>query len=390
MVRKSVWMAAMAAGLVAGAAQAEVLRYVGIDPGRNFSFRYDGQGKSVRGGTMDVLVDGAPTQAYCVDLDHTIRGGVNYTVDPTDVPAEGPWCSISSILLLDAPGTALESAARQAAVWMLTYGDRVTAFPADITAAAQALIESVAGDCPLLCGEQIAWDSAGTFDEDGLLHVEVSLTRADGSAIPFQAGWANISAGAFVGDGTFTTDADGRATVVVDATGAALPIEISFATEGTRVVTLDADPQTFQRLVTALGICEYDPSFPYGFGEDGFGDPRTIGFWKHQVRGKGRIHVSAETLESWLPLTVLGETFETVEAMETALWLKNAPMELRAVQQCLATRLNVASSELGWATPLDLGDGAAYLFSFWGAAKDAFDAGDFETAKTICDTINNL
>lgn len=101
------------------------------------------------------------------------------------------------------------------------------------------------------------------------------------------------------------------------------------------------------------------------------------------------------TIASWLPLGVFDSAFDSLQSLYDALWIENnsADMDDRAVQQCLGTTLNVAYGQLDWWSLVDLGDDGAddgYFWEFWDDAEAAWDAGDYETAKTICDTINNL
>ena len=121
-----------------------------------------------------------------------------------------------------------------------------------------------------------------------------------------------------------------------------------------------------------------------------FGDPRTIGFWKHQARvatgGRGKAHVDAAVLEGWLPLEVFDLEVTTLDELYDALWLKKAPMQQRAQQQCLASLLNLQYGQVGWLTDV----GGQAFWELWADAGDLYDDGDFEDAKTLCDDFNNL
>ncbi len=370
-----------------GGVQAETMRYESMTYSQAIRFQYDGRGKSVRAGQMNIRVDGEQFKAYCVDIDHTIRGGVNYNVTPTDVPVDETWCTVSALLDY-VPNNSLDSAALQLAVWWTVYGDRIEAPTANVAALAQEYLAEVEGLCPLLCEEALVWQLTSSVNELGEVVLDVTLSRESGPAVVGQELFIEDGDGVLLLDGGLFTDTAGHASVTLAVEDLTLPLSLELNVEGTRVVTFDADPWTFQRLVAAYDTCEY--SFEGEVSEDPFADPRTIGFWKHQVRGKGHSHVSFDVLNSWLPLTVFGTTFESVDELYDALWLKKAPMEARALQQCLATRLNVAYDQLGWATPVDLGDGDAYMFAHWAEANEAFNAGSFEAAKTLCDTINNL
>ena len=128
--------------------------------------------------------------------------------------------------------------------------------------------------------------------------------------------------------------------------------------------------------------------------EEPTGDIRTIGFWKHQFgvatgNRKGKAQIDAGTLESYLPLYGI----ETLNQGYTLLWLKKATMAQRARQQCLASWLNYANNAVGSSTPVDT-DYDGYTDSTFGDAMDEAEAliaaGDYEDAKDICDSINNM
>ena len=131
--------------------------------------------------------------------------------------------------------------------------------------------------------------------------------------------------------------------------------------------------------------------------------PRTIGFWKHQVKvalcRRGRAQVSACTLKRWLPLNAFGVRVSSLRDLYKVLWLKgsgcqwNPTMEDRARQQFVALLLNLEYRQLGLCTWVDV-DADGSIDETVGQAirlaKQAFDSGDPETAKTIFDNINNL
>jgi hypothetical protein len=79
--------------------------------------------------------------------------------------------------------------------------------------------------------------------------------------------------------------------------------------------------------------------------------------------------------------------------MYNMLWLKNATMAQRAQQQYLATLLNVKNGQLGLLSLVDINyDGIpdVPLSQALALALAAWNAGNYETAKSICDSINNM
>ncbi|HPS01998.1 MAG TPA: hypothetical protein PLA90_10675 [Candidatus Sumerlaeota bacterium] len=124
--------------------------------------------------------------------------------------------------------------------------------------------------------------------------------------------------------------------------------------------------------------------------------PRTIGFWKHQVKcalQNKSAQVSKQTLRSFLPLTILGcVRVDSLQKMYDILWLKNATMRQRAQQQYLATLLNIAWGQIGWGDYVDTNYDKKPDMTLWQAiwtANLAFNWGHYEMAKNICDSINN-
>ncbi len=125
---------------------------------------------------------------------------------------------------------------------------------------------------------------------------------------------------------------------------------------------------------------------------------RTIGFWKHQFavatgNNKGHAQIDSTTLKSYLSIDVFGNTIETLDEGYGALWIKKAPMEDRAIQQCFGTLLNFANGAALESTPVDINYDKVLDTTFGDAMDDAenrFLSGDYEGAKDICDSINNM
>ena len=131
--------------------------------------------------------------------------------------------------------------------------------------------------------------------------------------------------------------------------------------------------------------------------------PRTIGFWKHQVKvalcRRGRTQVSACTLKCWLPLRAFGVRVSSLRDLYKVLWLTGSgcnwkpSMEDRARQQFVALLLNLKYRQLAlciWVDVDEDGKSDMAVGQAIGLAKEAFESGDPETAKTILDNINNL
>jgi hypothetical protein len=142
-------------------------------------------------------------------------------------------------------------------------------------------------------------------------------------------------------------------------------------------------------------------------------DPRTIGFWKHQVSvyltGKGKAQISKLAFVGYLnaiyshyaqslvhPVSVYtvptGATeLQKLQAADLILGLNTSvPMEMRARQQLMAVLLNTVSLKLAQTRVVSLdGATASQAITYaWDLIADGNPAND-EMAKTIADEINN-
>lgn len=140
--------------------------------------------------------------------------------------------------------------------------------------------------------------------------------------------------------------------------------------------------------------------------------PRTIGFWKHQVGvatgGKGKAQIDAPILCDYLDLIenhfngnainevivyqppISGLCADKLLTLKSLLNLKGSvAMVDRAKQQLMALLLNVASGKLSQ-TEIISADSATVSQAITYSDNLIDDpSGDHETAKTICDEINN-
>lgn len=173
-------------------------------------------------------------------------------------------------------------------------------------------------------------------------------------------------------------------------------ITVAAEASGRSVYLLLSQGDAYQDMIfTQPG--DYATSATCAIEEETFdGTPRTIGFWKHQVKcalqGK-KAQVSAQTLRSFLPIWILGGVrVDSLSEMYSILWLQKATMRQRAQQQYLATMLNIAWGQLEWNERVDVNYDKRPDMPLWQAiltAKLAFSWGYYEVAKNICDSINN-
>jgi len=141
-------------------------------------------------------------------------------------------------------------------------------------------------------------------------------------------------------------------------------------------------------------------------------EPRTIGFWKHQLGvatgGKGHAHIDGETLCEYLdiieahfnsneinPVVIYqppssGLCEDKLLAARDIIKLKGkVPMLARAKQQLMALLFNVASEKISLAEIIsEDGANVSQAITFCDNEIDDPD-GDYELAKSIADEINN-
>jgi hypothetical protein len=392
MKKSGVVLGLMVAVLWAGPANAEVVwvKYNGLNAyGTVTVSGAAGYSGTYYAGQMNVTIAGEPEYAFCIDMDHTISNGAGYWADVYPAPPVTPYCEMADIVDSYPVTGSYSARVLQVAFWKLLYGaGAFVVSPSTVNADANGLVAGASGKCPMGC-EDVAMDLDLVPDHDGMIHVYVSIVQGP-QAAPAVGEEVTLTA---AGDSLVVeTDAAGVAYAALPVTE--LPFVVEAAAQGRSLYVIEPTTANIQMLQTLTygAPCTYTASAT--FDPTPLGDPRTIGFWKHQAKvatgGKGKAHVSADTLLSWLPMEVFGLTVDSLDGLYDALWLKKAPMWQRAQQQCLATMLNVAYGEIGWFTEIDMGDGPYWFFELYGEARDAYDAGDFEAAKTICDDINNL
>ncbi len=130
---------------------------------------------------------------------------------------------------------------------------------------------------------------------------------------------------------------------------------------------------------------------------------RSMGFWKHQFSEKGHKHLTREALMAYLALIpdesgIFEEIFQLSYGNATSyLWIGKASMLNRSVQQCLACWLNWANGAVGMGDMVDTNWDGQPDMTFSDAMAlvedliaNGDDKQDYEKAKDICDSINNM
>jgi hypothetical protein len=173
------------------------------------------------------------------------------------------------------------------------------------------------------------------------------------------------------------------------------PLTVAAEASGRSVYLLLSQGDSFQDMVYTVSG-DYATSASCSITQGSFCTPRTIGFWKHQVKcalQNKKAQVDKATLRSFLPIWILGcVRVDSLTEMYEILWLKNATMRQRAQQQYLATMLNIAWGQIEWSDYVDTNYDGKPDMTLWKAmltANLAFNWRYYELAKNICDSINN-
>ncbi|RJO71743.1 MAG: hypothetical protein C4523_03910 [Myxococcales bacterium] len=400
-MRKMAMWIGVAAMLVFGtAAQAQTswdatVTVLGANTYGSVDLYRDGQPLgNIFAGEFNLDVNGENFPGYCVELGVLIYANVPYPATATVLPAESPWCEVSYILQNYEAADGFWGMVIQVAIWkLIDSGSDLYTDHAYVEQYSDELVAEATGMCPLLCTDSVDLAVEAQL-AGGEVQATVTLTQAgqpmEGQQIAVSAeGGAILSPSGGVG----TTDADGQLLVTIAPQDGATTITVSAQAVGHELLYLDLGDALQDLTILNLGSpCDYSASASVELTV-GYGDPRTIGFWKHQVSGCGRPQVARRTIESWLPLQVFDVRIASFRQLRGVLDLGRATMRQRAVQQCTATKLNIAYGELSMGSWVDTdGDGAgdSTVADALDFASDAYFARDYETAKDICDTINNL
>jgi hypothetical protein len=368
--------------------------------------------------------DGTPIEAYCADIYNNLDWNHAYGVTIIPLPAVPPWLEIAYILdqnpLAGAPNTKSLGAALQVAVWKLVYGSGASpiditvlrkgtnpAFPTPLSLTeenlALALIAQAGGKRLLSCGSDgvIQFTVEAVYDPATPAVLKLVVTaKQDGEPAVGQPVVLTASSGTFISptDGKGLIDGTGTLVAMLTLDPAAVETTVVAEAWGRTIYTLDPGPDSTRQFLIFSRPCKRVADTTFTVPPPPCGDPHTIGFWKHQVSvaltGRGTAQVPAPILQSYLPLTTLGGVqVTTLKQMYNMLWLKNATMAQRAQQQYLATLLNVKNGQLGLLSLVDINyDGIpdVPLSQALALALAAWNAGNYETAKSICDSINNM
>ena len=229
----SVWLAGVLAFAPVAGAQVVNVNYLGIPAGQSVSTYRDGNFHwSVYAGEMSLTIDGAPTPAYCVDLDNVIAS--QYLAELQVVPTTEEWCEIAWILENFDAVDSFWSAAIQVAVWKLVELPTLLTVPqADAEDAATWIVEQAEGKCPITCLEEVDLTLTGEAGAGGLIHVTATITEGGspvyGENVVFTTDQGVITSPP---GGVGETDVNGQAFATIDLQGGVSPPTVAAYAEG--------------------------------------------------------------------------------------------------------------------------------------------------------------
>lgn len=123
-------------------------------------------------------------------------------------------------------------------------------------------------------------------------------------------------------------------------------------------------------------------------------DPRSIGFWKHQINvaqdGVTTAQIPESLLASYFPVPLFDQIITDIGHAARLYAEKNNEARARARKHCLALRLNVRDGQLGWYTTVTLDDVPKKLWEYYTQAHAAYLNGDALNASSICSRINEF
>jgi hypothetical protein len=246
----------------APAVHTDVTGHIDSNPPNSF----DG-GSTVYAGTFDIQIDAGPvTQAYCIDLTHTI--GSNDCVPQIAPPTYANACEVTYILNNFYPNGAVpggetsaeEAAAVQSAIWFYTDDFHVDA-PATVVTRAQAIVTAAQNQCgsvpvvpnSLTIAPPTGSQTLDTGTPSNDTH-SVTITLLDTNNQPIANYAVTITVTGVSTTQTFpvTTDANGQATITyTNLSHSAGNDSISAAASFTVPLGLEYKDSTHQGIVLA-------------------------------------------------------------------------------------------------------------------------------------------
>ena len=274
----------------------------------------------------------------------------------------------------------------------------MTAAEADVEQAANNLVNAASGQSFLGCTSDVNIDVETWAEASGIIKGVVRVSNA-GNAVDKQRVKVSISSGSLItpSSGAGITNERGEFSIKLDPEYGQFPVVVTVTVIGQDIVIVQPLLDIHTMISHTAGQrCEFTASGVFESVE--LGNPRNIGFWKHQVfaalLGWEKAPVHPELLKSYLPIEAFGLEVNSLRELFNALWLgSHATSQDRAIQQYIVTQLNIHYGQFGYLTEIDIdhnGSTDGFLFEFIEQARESFASGDYKSAWSILKNINNL
>ncbi len=177
--------------------------------------------------------------------------------------------------------------------------------------------------------------------------------------------------------------------------------DLSVTADGIYTISLDSPPQGWQASFVefvfpgpagvpqtySTRIFITPDALPFSVS-DPINDPQSDRFWQQQITAAADDPDSSNPIRAYFPFPVFGRYITSVDAAKDVFATPGSAAE--ALEECISTRLNIASGQLGWYSPVVSHDKTRPLWRVWEDANRAFQLDRPARAKELCQGLNAL
>lgn len=177
--------------------------------------------------------------------------------------------------------------------------------------------------------------------------------------------------------------------------------EMTIAPDGIYTIALNTPPQGWQAAFVefvfagpagvpqtySTRIFITPDTLPFNVS-DAVNDPQDDRFWKRQLKEATNQPGSTNPINGYFPFPVFGRYVTSADAANDI--FAGQGFRAEAFEECISTRLNVASGRLGWYSPVVAHHKTRPLWQIWRDANLAFELGRPFVAKELCEVLNGI
>ncbi len=177
--------------------------------------------------------------------------------------------------------------------------------------------------------------------------------------------------------------------------------EMTIAPDGIYTIALNAPPQGWQAaflefvFASPAGVPQTystqvfitPDTLPFSVS-DPVNDPQNNRFWKRRLRKATDQSGSTDPTNGYFPFPVFDRYVTSAQAANDI--FAEHGLRAEAFEECVSTRLNIASGRLGWYSPVIAHHKARPLWQIWKEANVAFEMGWPLVARELCEVLNGL